>query len=188
MAQTAEVSKLTQGRSPETDQSADRAAAFVRLADHHLDASYRLARAILRDSSEAEDATHDAIVQAWRKWPSLRDASKFEPWFDRILVNSCRNRLKRASRWKPADISREFEAKGDQFAEADDRGVLGNAIAALSPDHRVVVVLRYYRDLTVEGIADRLQVPAGTVQSRLHYALKNLHAAMDAANRKGTTR
>lgn len=162
----------------EVDPKADRGAAFVRLADHHLDASYRLARAILRDPVEAQDATHDAILQAWRKWPSLRDSALFEHWFDRILINTCRNRLRRASRWRPGDISAEIAvATGDQFAQAHDRDVLGGAIAALSAEHRIVVVLRYYRDLTVDDIADRLKLPAGTVQSRLHYALRQLHAA-----------
>lgn len=166
--------------------TADRDAAFVRLADKHLDASYRLARAILRDPGDARDATHDAILQAWRKWPTLRDQALFERWFDRILVNTCRNRLKRATRWQPADISAELVATGsDPFTQTDDRDVLGSAIAALPPEHRVVVALRYYRDLTVEDIATRLQIPAGTVRSRLHYALKKLHAAIDAADRGG---
>jgi RNA polymerase sigma factor (sigma-70 family) len=52
----------------------------------------------------------------------------------------------------------------------------------------VVVALRYYRDLPVDEIAARLGVPRGTVQSRLHYALKRLQAAIDAADRKGTVR
>ena len=57
-------------------QSPTRAAAFARLADEHLDQAYRLARAILRDESEAQDATHDAFVQAWRKWETLRDPAR----------------------------------------------------------------------------------------------------------------
>ena len=69
----------------------DRAGAFRALADRHLDAAYRLAHAILRDPTEAQDATHDAFVTAWRSWDSLRDTTKFEPWFDRIVVNTCRN-------------------------------------------------------------------------------------------------
>jgi RNA polymerase sigma-70 factor (ECF subfamily) len=61
-------------------------------------------------------------------------------------------------------------------------------MANLSADHRIVVALRYYRDLPVDAIASRLDIPAGTVQSRLHYALKRLHAAMDAADLRGTAR
>ena len=171
-------------RVPETRL---RDAAFVRLADEHLDKAYRLARAILRDPAEAQDATHDAFVQAWLKWGTLRDPSRFESWFDRILVNTCRNRI-RSTRWQATDISAEVAlATGDQTGRVEDRDVIGAALAALSPDHQILIALRYYRDLTVDDIARRLGVPAGTVRSRLHYALKRLHDAIDAAE-KGTAR
>ena len=171
------------------DKTADRTAALLRLADEHLDAAYRLARAILREPSDAQDATHDALLQASRKWSTLRDPSRFEPWFDRILVNICRDRLRHASRWEAKDISDEIAiAAGDPFGQADDRDVLRNAITTLSPDHRVVVALRYYRDLQVADIASQLGIRAGTVQSRLHYALKQLHRVIDAADAKGTMR
>lgn len=165
-----------------------RDAAFVRLADEHLDRAYRLARAILHDPTEAQDATHDAFVQAWRKWATLRDPSRFEPWFDRILVNTCRNRL-RSNRRLAIDISAEVAlVTGDHAGDADDRHVLGAAIEALSPDDRVVVALRFYHDLRVEDIAIRLGVPAGTVKSRLHRALKRLHEAIEPADTKGMVR
>jgi RNA polymerase sigma-70 factor (ECF subfamily) len=77
---------------------------------------------------------------------------------------------------------------GDPYGQADDRDLLGNAIATLSPDHRVVVALRYYRDLQVDEIATRLGIPAGTVHSRLHYALKQLQRVIDVADGKGTLR
>ncbi len=170
------------GDAPERD------AAFIRLADEHLDKAYRLARAILRDPAEAQDATHDAFVQAWRKWETLRDPARFEQWFDRILVNTCRNRL-RSTRREPTDISDEIAlATGDHTGHTEDRDVIGTAIAGLSPDHQVVVALRYYRDLPVDEIATRLGIPRGTVQSRLHYALKRLHGAIAAADTKGIVR
>jgi RNA polymerase sigma-70 factor (ECF subfamily) len=156
------------------------AAAFRRLADQHLDAAYRLARAILRDSTEAQDATHDAFVQAWRKWSTLRDQSKFDQWFDRILVNTCRNRLTRNRRFAARDISDELEAAtADEFRASDDRDAIGRAVATLSPDQQVLIALRYFRDLPIDQIAVRLGVPAGTVQSRLHYALKKLQAVIE---------
>jgi RNA polymerase sigma-70 factor (ECF subfamily) len=165
-----------------------REATFLLLANEHLDRAYRLSRAILRDTVEAQDATHDAFVQAWRKWETLRDPERFEPWFERILVNTCRNRL-RARRWYATDISSEIAlVTADHAADADNRQLIGAAIASLSPDHQIVVALRFYRDLTVADIAARLGVPAGTVQSRLHYALKRLHAAIEPADAHGSNR
>jgi RNA polymerase sigma-70 factor (ECF subfamily) len=188
MRRSSEVIEMAESRPTVVEPPTERAKAFLRLADHHLDAAYRLARAILHDSTDAQDATHDAFEQAWRKWSTLRDPSRFEPWFDRILVNTCRDRL-RSARRQATDISAEVAiTSGDPYGRAHDRDLLADAIAALSPEHRVVVVLRYYRDLQVDAIATRLNIPAGTVQSRLHYALKRLHAAIDAADGKGPIR
>ena len=112
---------MADSRPAVVEQPTERAQAFLRLADHHLDAAYRLARAILRDATDAQDATHDAFEQAWQKWSTLREASRFEPWFDRILVNTCRDRL-RSGRRQPTDISVEIAfTTGDPFAQAHDR-------------------------------------------------------------------
>ena len=179
---------MASSRPAMAEQRTERDRVFARLADEHLDAAYRLARAILRDSGEAQDATHDAFEQAWRKWSTLRDPSRFEQWFDRILVNTCRDRL-RSARSRARDISTEPEiAAADEFSSAHDRDVIGAALAALPAEQRVVVALRYYRDLAVDDIAARLDLPVGTVHSRLHYALKRLHAAIDAADARGTIR
>jgi RNA polymerase sigma-70 factor (ECF subfamily) len=186
--QSSEVTEVAVLPPAVAGEGSTRAAAFNRLADEHLDRAYRLAQAILREPAEAQDATHDAFVQAWRKWDTLRDRSRFEPWFDRILVNTCRDRLRAPSR-QATDISAEVAlATGDHAGRAEDREDLGRAITALSPDHQVVVALRFYLDLTIEDIAARLGIPAGTVQSRLHYALKRLHEAIDAGDSKGNLR
>lgn len=188
MNRSSEVLDLAD-RSPVPARAATRRdEAFLLLANEHLDRAYRLARAILRNPTEAQDATHDAFVQAWGKWGSLRDPGRFEPWFDRILVNTCRNRL-RSNRWLATDISAEVTlATSDQVGRTDDRQAIGAAIAALSADHQIVVALRFYRDLTVGDIASRLGIPEGTVRSRIHYALRRLQEAMEAADRKGTAR
>src|SRR5689334_15086043 len=103
---------------------ARRDAAFLLLANEQLDRAYRLARAILHDAVDAQDATHDAFVQAWRKWDSLRDPARFDPWFDRILINTCRNRL-RASRSHAIDISTEVAvATRDHVSGAEDRQLI----------------------------------------------------------------
>src|SRR3954471_11840261 len=109
---------------------ARRDAAFLLLANEQLDRAYRLARAILHDAVEAQDATHDAFVHAWRKWDSLHDPERFDSWFDRILINTCRNRL-RASRRHATDISPELTlVTSDQVSGAEDRQLIATAIAS----------------------------------------------------------
>lgn len=163
--------------------SRSRAEAFRALAEHHLPADYRLARAILRDPIEAEDATHDAYLAAWQHWATLRDPGRFEHWFRRILVNTCRNRLKKLARQHVRDISLELADRGaDGRSEVEDRLLIGRAFAGLRPDDRLILALRFYRDLTVDEIADALGLPSGTVKSRLHRALGRLHAALDSAD------
>jgi RNA polymerase sigma-70 factor, ECF subfamily len=165
----------------------DRATAFAALLDRGLDTHYRLAAVILGDPVEAEDAVHDAAIVAWRGFAGLRERDRFEAWFGRILVNGCRDRL-RARRRRPVvvpipDIEpaafphRTPDGDGDVLA----RDLLGRAFADLDPDHVVVVVLRYYADLTVPEIAARIGIAEGTVKSRLHHALRRLRAAVERA-------
>ena len=169
--------------------AATRAEAFTRLADEHLDAGYRLARAIMGSPADAEDATHDAVVQAWRHWPQLRDTTRFEQWFDRILVNTCRDRLRHTKRLPFGDLPPDLPTQdADPIGQVDQRDEMGFALAGLSPDHRVVVALRYYRDLPIDEIAATLGVSAGTVSSRLHYALRHLRSLLGDANAAGANR
>lgn len=173
---------------PATADRPDRAATFASLAERHLDASYRLARLILSDPIEAEDATHDAFVAAWRGWHQLREPERFDAWFGRILVNTCRNRLRQAHRQTVVDVSGLLELADRGPSPQDsvvDRIELERAFAALSPDHRMVLALRYYADLPVDQIAARLAVRSGTVKSRLHHALRALNAVLDAGRREG---
>ncbi len=158
-----------------------RSAAFVRLADEHLDDSYRLAYAILGTRTDAEDATHDALLKAWRNWSQLRDHTRFEPWFHRILVNTCREWLRRESRRRIQDLSAELASVAATRAvdAVHDREQIRSALSRLSPDHRITVTLRFYLDLPIEEIAIRVGVPVGTVSSRLHYALRQMREGMD---------
>ena len=165
-----------QGQRVIDEVGEDRATTFDAFASGRLDAAYRIATAILGDPAAAEDATHDAFVAAWRAWPSLRDPSRFDAWFGRILVNTCRNALRRSRRAIVVDVSARLanESRDDYAAEAAVRDSLDRAFARLSADHRIAVVLRFYEDLTVDEIAHRTGVSSGTVKSRLHYALRAL--------------
>ncbi len=164
-------------------------AAFQRLADEQLDASYRLASAILGSPADAEDAVHDAFEAAWRKWDSLRDPAAFTHWFRRIVVNTCRDRLRQASRSRVRDLSDgALTPSGDAFAVTHDRDLIDKAFAGLSPDDRIVLVLRYYRDLTVDDIARLTGVRPGTVMSRLHRAQARMRGVLAGISYQDTAR
>ena len=166
-----------------------RALAFRTLAERHLDASYRLARVVLTDPSEGEDAVHDAFVTAWTHWSSLRDPALFERWFQRIVVNTCRNRLRRGTRSQVGDISVEVSLQGpDDYSRSDDRDAMDVALARLGPEDRIVPALRYDRDLKVDEIARVLELRPGTVMSRLHRAVGRLRAVLEAPERKEGSR
>lgn len=164
----------------EVSAETERAAAFRSLVEDHLDRSYRLAVVILGDATEAEDAVQDAFEAAWRKWSSLRDQNLFEHWFGRILVNTCRDHVRRRSRSRVADISAELAVETpDPYGAAITRDVVDRGLAELSADDQTLLALRYYRDLKVDDIAAVLGMRPGTVMARLHHAMRRLRAVMD---------
>jgi RNA polymerase sigma factor (sigma-70 family) len=117
-----------------SDDAADRVSSFQHLCNEHLDASYRLARVILGDRVEAEDAVHDAVVTAWTKWSSLRDQSRFEAWFHRIVVNTCRNKLKKTGRRRERPIEdRQVPVAPDGLRSVHERERVSRAFGALEP-------------------------------------------------------
>jgi RNA polymerase sigma-70 factor (ECF subfamily) len=164
----------------------DRESAFARHVDRRaLDRAYRYATLMLGDRAEAEDAVHDAALSAWRRWDDLRDKGRFEPWFGRIVANNCRDRLRTRRRASVRYDDAAFEEFGslatDDHAEGiARRQMIAAALGALDAEHREVVILRYFVDLTVDDIAARLGIRSGTVKSRLHYALRTLRDAVDA--------
>jgi RNA polymerase sigma factor (sigma-70 family) len=147
---------------------------FLRLANGELDRAYRLGGLILGNRQEAEDATQEALLRAWQSTGSLRDPGGFQAWFDRILVNVCKDRLRRRGRVRviPLDPILAVPEDRDPFREISDTDDVARAIASLDDDLRIVIVLHYWADLTLEGVAERVGWPLGTVKSRLHRGLK----------------
>ena len=157
--------------------------AFERLTDQRLLRAYRLATLILRRDGDAQDAVHDAAVIAWTRFDELRDQSRFDAWFDRIVVNACRQRLRRSGVRQLVMEGSPSLAAPDGTAGRAEQDALRRALDRLKPEHREVVVLRHLEDYSIAEIAVRTGERQGTVKSRLHYALRELRAAYDAAER-----
>lgn len=156
--------------------SVERASAeYVRAARAEADDAYRLAGYLLGNATEAQDAVQDALIKAWQSWSSLRDPEAFRPWFERIVVNVCRDRMRRHRTLRMVELEDAGEVESaDIFGSMIEEDEVVGAVAKLGPDQRIVIALRFWRDLTLEQVAETLDLPLGTVESRLHYALRAL--------------
>jgi RNA polymerase sigma-70 factor, ECF subfamily len=156
--------------------------AFASLAVAAGDRLHAVAHRILRDIDLAEDATQQALLTIWRDLPQLRDPARFDAWSYRLLVRACYAEGRRTRQWTPnLRLLPANEPTGpDATSSVVDRDQLERGFRRLSIEHRAVVVLHHYLDLPLETVAETLGVPAGTVRSRLHHAMRGLRAALDA--------
>ena len=140
---------------------------------------YAIALRIVRDAHLAEDAVQDSLVDAWRDLRALRDPALFDGWVTRILVRNCYRAAKRDRSTRRVTLP-PSEPTADVSGQVAERERLAQAFLHLTPDHRVVVVMRYYLGWEPAEIAETLGVAAGTVRSRLHYGLEALRAALES--------
>ena len=156
--------------------------AFAALAVRIGDRLFAIARHILRDQVMAEDAAQQAMIDIWRHLPELKDPDRFQPWSYRIVVRAAYAEAKHNRRWtlKPMEISADQTTNADHAGSVADRDQLERGFDRLPLDHRSVVVLKHYAGLSNEEIAAALDIPEGTVRSRLHYSIRTLRAALEA--------
>jgi RNA polymerase sigma-70 factor (ECF subfamily) len=165
-------------------QRGDRAA-FGLLAAGIATRFLAISRRILRDVDLAEDATQQTLVAIWRDLPQLRDPARFDAWSYRLLVRACYAEGRRNRQWSPdlRILSTDEPSESSGLEAIDYHDQLERAMRRLSVDHRTVLVLHHYADLPVDRVAQILEVPVGTVHSRLHHAMRAMRAALDADER-----
>jgi RNA polymerase sigma-70 factor, ECF subfamily len=146
---------------------------------------YRIALSILDDSHEAEDATQESLLASLRALDSFQGGSTLRTWLFSITVNVCRTRLQRQKRRErlrqilDGILQRApIASVEDHTIQSESNEALWRSIHNLDEKHRIPIVLRYYHELSVPEIATILQIPEGTVHSRLNTARKLLHAAL----------
>ena len=170
------------GRAQHGDEEA-----FASLAVAVGDRLHAVSQRILRDTDLAEDATQQALLIIWRDLPQLRDRARFDAWSYRLLVRACYAESRKTRRWAPnLRLLPPEPYDGEEMSSVVDRDQLERGFRRLSIDHRAVVVLHHYLDLPLDEVAEVLGVPAGTVRSRLHHAMRGLRAALEADARPTT--
>ncbi len=172
----------------------DRTRQFEAAALPHLDAAYNLARWLLRDDHNAQDVVQDAYLRAFRFFDGFRGGDA-RPWLLGIVRNTCYTWLR--NNWHPGeqvefDDERDSEASGSVADRPEnnpetlllqklEKERIDEAIRALPPVFREVVVLRELEGLSYEQIAETAAIPLGTVMSRLTRARKMLRTELNRA-------
>lgn len=164
-------------------------AAFAGIVRGYQRAVYRVAYGVLRNASDADDITQETFLKAWQALARFRVGEPLYPWLARIAVNSAFSMLRVRRRRPEAPLEPMLDA-GRQWAVGDDPADdaaagerdarLEQAFAVLSEEHRAVLVLRVVEDLPYEEIARALNVPVGTVMSRLSRARAELRTRFRA--------
>ena len=182
------MSKGTDGSNgTEEDAQAQR---FRETALPHLDAVYTLARYLLREPADAEDAVQECYLRALRHFDTFR-GDDIKPWLLAILRNVCHVEFKRRSRFVLYDVNAEAEnpdgaipmwqkvqeSPETEMVQKSDARTMQDLVTALPEAFREVILLREVEDLSYRQIADVLNVPVGTVMSRLARARATLREA-----------
>jgi RNA polymerase sigma-70 factor (ECF subfamily) len=148
--------------------------AFERLFRPLYDDGFRLATAMLADPALAEDAVQDALINAWRKLGTFRTGEDVRPWFLTIVANQCRT-LRRGRWWSVQRVA-EVHGAAREDPSVADRLDLEAALNRLPRRARLLLVLRYYLDLSFEDIAEVVGGSPAAAKSSTHRALVKLRA------------
>jgi RNA polymerase sigma-70 factor (ECF subfamily) len=166
-------------------------AAFGVLVRRHQDRLYNTVFRLVDNADDALDVVQEAFLNAYQSLDSFHGDSAFFTWLYRIAVNTAIS-LKRKQRvmvridgarngesgFDPLDPS-ELSRPGHALEQAEQGSVIRQALARLSPEHRAVLVLKDMEGQKYEAIAEVLQVPIGTVRSRLHRARLELRELLE---------
>ena len=170
--------------------------AFQTLVEEHQRKAYTVAYGILRDQDAAIDATQDAFVKVFKSLPKFHGQSSFYTWLYRIVVNVCIDKKRKAARSVEVEYDDSYMQSTDEpvaaptlasthidtpeqaYAREELRTQMGAAMDTLSASHREILVLREVQGMSYDELAETLELPRGTVMSRLFHARKKFQHSL----------
>jgi RNA polymerase sigma-70 factor (ECF subfamily) len=154
--------------------------AFEALVATRLNRAFRTATAILGNEADAHDAVQEAFVATWRHLPQLRDRTKFDAWLNKMIVNRCRDALRRRRRSREISIEGALDLRSeDATGAAAGMAALSSAFDRLSVVERHLLVMHHLHRVPVADLAKELGIPEGTTKWRLHAARAALTRALE---------
>ena len=138
---------------------------------------YKVAIAMTKNDDDALDCIQEAILQAYISIKDLRQDEYFKTWLIKILINKCNALLKKNKKILNLDVN---TSKNDTV-EQSDRLELKDSINNLDSDLKIIVILYYYEDMSIKDISESLNIPQGTIKSRLSRARSKLKEMLSIA-------
>lgn len=169
--------------------------AFRDLVSQEGDRIYNLCFRMLRNQAEAEEITQEVFIVVFKKIGVFRGDSKLSTWIYRITVNHCKNRLEFLARrgagksveYTEARLAKksaeETAGPGAALELAELSQELEHALAELDEEKRMLIILRDMEELSYEEISQIMDIPKGTVKSRIHRARKSLRECLEKSGR-----
>ncbi|MEE8441235.1 MAG: RNA polymerase sigma factor [Spirochaetia bacterium] len=158
--------------------------AFSVLIRHNIRRVYRAAYAVMRNRDDADDIAQETFVRAYQSISRFDETRPLFPWLYRIARNLCLNRIERVTE-RETELP-EFDYLPDAAAgpeesaiAAEERTRVRNAVGRLPDQHRQIIQLSHFQECSYREIADILDVPIGTVMSRLHNARRKLRELLE---------
>ncbi len=164
---------------------------FETLVDHYMGKAVTIAMGYVGNRDDALDMAQEAFYRVYKTLDNFREGEPFAPWFFRILRNACLNFLDKRRRRRALSIHARDDDRADmalpdsssgpaQRAETGEASVqFWLALEKLSLNHREIIMLRHFEDLEYAAIAQVLEIPIGTVMSRLFHARQNLRQVLE---------
>ena len=158
--------------------------AFGALVEQYRDNVYRLAYRMCGNAYDADEAAQEAFVAAWRALPNFRGDAKFSTWLYRLTTNAAIDVMRREKRHQTVgdgemvDLADDADSPQERVERTEQQEAVQKALATLSEEYREVLLLRYMEELDYAEIADVLQLPSGTVKSRINRAKAALKTAL----------
>ena len=158
--------------------------AFGALVEQYRDNVYRLAYRMCGNAYDADEAAQEAFVAAWRALPNFRGDAKFSTWLYRLTTNAAIDVMRREKRHQTVgdgemiEVADDADSPQETVERTEQQEAVQKALATLSEEYREVLLLRYMEELDYAEIAEVLQLPSGTVKSRINRAKAALKTAL----------
>lgn len=160
---------------------------FTELVDKRIDVLYRIAFTYVKNEDLASDVVQDSILRSYKHIEGLKEKEKFNSWITTILVNRCREVLRQNKKVSFFELKEEILDHNkvtnayydNDYIKVENKIDVLNMLQNIDEKYREVITLKYLGDYTLEEISNILDIPQGTVKSRLNFGIKKLKTLME---------